>query len=88
MFFIQSGFGNRTTVGHSTCHAVAAILYFVAAFTVAFALHIYLPPGVNLGLYFAIVHLLLIYLHIPPTRLVARDALRHALGSPCLEIWG
>jgi hypothetical protein len=88
MTLIQSGLGNRATLGHPTCQALIAPLHSVAGFTVAVALHLYLPPGVDLGLYLVLVQLLVMYLHITLAMPVNRVALTHDLGSHCHEIFG
>jgi hypothetical protein len=58
----------------------------LAGFIVAFALHLHLLLGVNLGLCLATVQRLSVYLHMTLTRPVDRDYSKRELDSPCLEI--
>lgn len=88
MIFIQSGLGNRATLGHPPCQALEAPFHSVAGFIASIALHLYLPPDVDLCLYLVIVQLLAMYLHMTLARPVDCVALRHNLGSHCLEILG
>jgi hypothetical protein len=79
---------NKVTLCNPPCQAVVARFHSVASFIVAFALHLYLPPNIGLGLYLAIVQLLVMYLHMTLTRPVDQVAPRHDLSSHCLEILG
>jgi hypothetical protein len=85
---ILPAFSNKATLCHTPCQAVVPRFQSVAGFIVAVSLHLYLPSNVGLGRYFAIVQLLVIYLHVTLTRPVDRVAPRHDFSSHCLEIWG